>query len=170
MVRRTALEPPRFGSLIDHLALLPDPWIDRTKRHLWREIVVMAVWAVTWGAGTWVDLAASGRAKDEWGKRFLPLPHGIPSHDTFARVFARVNPEALPTCVLAWLEGVRERTGGQVGGQGSAVDGQAARPRVDRALGRRPLHMVSAWAPETGLGLGQVAVEEQNHELTAIPE
>jgi predicted transposase YbfD/YdcC len=164
------MEHPRLSSLIDHLALLPDPRIDRTKRHLWLDIVVMAVCAVIGGAATWVDLAEYGRAKYAWLKRFLPLPHGIPSHDTFARVFARLNPDAFRTCFLAWLEGVRERTGGQLGGQGIAVDGKTSRHRFDRALGRSPLRMVRAWATTTGLVLGQVAVEEKSHEITAIPE
>jgi predicted transposase YbfD/YdcC len=164
------MEHPRFGSLIDHFAPLPDPRIDRTKRHLLLDIVVIAVCAVICGADTWVDLAEYGRAKYEWLKRFLPLPHGIPSHDTFARVFARLNPDAFRTCFLAWLEGVRERTGGQLGGQGIAVDGKTSRHSFDRALGRSPLHMVSAWATQTGLVLGQVAVEEKSNEITAIPE
>jgi predicted transposase YbfD/YdcC len=81
-----------------------------------------------------------------------------------------LNPDAFRTCFLAWLEAVRERTGGQLGGQGIAVDGKTSRHRFDRALGRRPLHMVSAWATETGLVLGQVAVEEKRNEITASPE
>jgi hypothetical protein len=85
-------------------------------------------------------------------------------------VFARLNPDAFRTCVLAWLEGVREQTGGQLGSQRMAVDGKTARHRFDRALGRSPLHLVSAWATETGLVLGQVAVEEKSNEITAIPE
>jgi predicted transposase YbfD/YdcC len=163
------MENSRLGSLLDHFALLPDPRIDRTKRHLLLDIVVIAVCAVICGADAWVDLAEYGRAKYEWLKRFLPLPHGIPSHDTFARVFARLNPDASRTCFLAWLEGVREQTGGQLGGQCIAVDGKTSRHSFDRALGRSPLHLVSAWATEAGLVLGQVAVAEKSNEITAIP-
>jgi predicted transposase YbfD/YdcC len=164
------MEHPRLGWLIDHFALLPDPRIDRTKRHLLLDIVVIAVCAVICGADTWVDLAEYGRAKHAWLKRFLSLPHGIPSPDTFARVFARLTPDAFRTCFLGWLEGVREQTGGQLGSQRIAVDGKTSRPSFDRALGRSPLHLVSAWATEPGLVLGQVAVEEKSNEITAIPE
>jgi hypothetical protein len=163
------MEHPTFGSLIEHLALLPAPRSDRTKRPLWLDLVGMAVCAVRCGADTWVELAAYGRAKYAGFKRFLPLPHGSPSHDTGARVFARLNPDALRSCVLAGLEGGRERTGGQWGGPGLAIDGKPSRHHFDRALGRSPLHMVSAGAPEPGLVLGQVAVEEKSHESTAIP-
>ena len=83
---------------------------------------------------------------------------------------ARLTPDAFRTCVLGWLEGVREQTGGQLGSQGMAVDGKTSRHRFDRAIGRSPLHWVSAWATETGLVLGQVAVAAKSHELTAIPE
>ena len=81
-----------------------------------------------------------------------------------------MNPDAFRTCFLAWLEGVREQTGGQLGGQYIAIDGKTSRHSFDRALGRSPLHLVSAWATETGLVLGQVAVEEKSNEITAIPE
>jgi hypothetical protein len=94
----------------------------------------------------------------------------MPSHETVARVFARVNPDAFRTCFLGWLEGVREQTGGQLGSQGMAVDGKTSRHRFDRAIGRSPWHLVSAGATETGLVLGPVAVEEKSHEITAIPE
>jgi len=164
------MENLRLGSLVDHFALLSDPRIDRTKRHLLLDIVVIAVGAVIGGADTCVDLAEYGRAKYEWLKRFLPLPHGIPSHDTFAWVFARLNPDAFRTCFLAWLEGVREQTGGLLGGQCIAIDGKTSRHSFDRALGRSPLHLISAWATETGLVLGQVALEEKSNEITAIPE
>jgi predicted transposase YbfD/YdcC len=169
-VRRTTIENLRLGSLVDHFALLPDPRIDRTKRHLLLDIVVITVCAVLCGADTWVDLAEYGRGKYEWLKRFLPVTHRIPSHDTFARVFARLNSDAFRTCFLAWLEGVREQTGGQLAGQCMAVDGKTSRHSFDRAIGRSPWHVVSAWATETGLVLGQVAVEEKSNEITAIPE
>lgn len=94
----------------------------------------------------------------------------MPSPETLARVCARVHPDACRTCVLGWLEGVREQTGGQRGRPCMAVDGKTSRHRFDRAIGRSPLHLVRAWATETGLVLGQVAVAEQSHEITAIPE
>ena len=163
------MEHPRFGSLIAHVALLPDPRIDRTTRHLVLDSVVMAVCAVLGGADTWGDLAESGRATAEGLQRVLPRPQGSPSPATVARVCARLNPAAFRPCCLAWLAGVRERTGGPVGGQGLAGDGKTARQSVARALGRSPVHRVRAWATDTGLVLGQVAVEEKRHASTALP-
>lgn len=85
-------------------------------------------------------------------------------------MFARLHPDAFRTCFLGWLEGVREQTGGQLGSQCIAVDGKTSRHRFDRAIGRSPWPLVSAWATETGLVLGQVAVEAKSNEITAIPE
>ena len=143
--------------------------MDRTKRHLLLDIVVIAVCAVICGADTWVDIEEYGRAKYEWLKRFLPLPHGIPSHDTFARVFARLAPEAFRTCFLAWLTEVQARIGGPLASQLVAMDGKAARHSCDRAIARGPLPRVSAWATASHLGLGQMAVEPKSNAITAIP-
>jgi DDE_Tnp_1-associated len=106
------METSKPGPLVEHFTLLPDPLVDQTKRHLLLDIVVIAVCAVICGADTWVDIEEYGRAKYAWLKRFLPLPSGIPSHDTFARVFARLEPEAFRTCFLAWLSEVQEQLGG----------------------------------------------------------
>jgi predicted transposase YbfD/YdcC len=163
------MEPSKLRPLVEHFALLPDPRVDRTKRHLLLDIVVVAVCAVIGGADTWVDIEEYGRAKYEWLKRFLPLPNGIPSHDTFARVFARLEPEAFRTCFLAWLTEVQERLGGPLASQLVASDGKAVRHSFDRAIERGPLHLVSAWATAAHLVLGQVAVEQKSNEITAIP-
>src|SRR4051794_33505030 len=109
LVGRTAMETSKRGRLSEHFALRPDPRVDRTKRHLLLDIVVIAVCAGMCGADTWVDIEAYGRATYEWLKRFLPWPQGIPSHDTVARVCARLAPEAFRTCLLAWLTAVQER-------------------------------------------------------------
>jgi predicted transposase YbfD/YdcC len=159
----------QLGRLSEHFARLPDPRVDRTKRHLLLDIVVIAVCAVICGADTWVDIEEYGRAKHEWLQRFLALPHGIPSHDTFARVFARLKPEAFRTCFLAWLTEVQQQIGGPLAGQLVAIDGKTARHSFDRAIDRGPLHMVSAWATAAHLVLGQVAVEQKSNEITAIP-
>jgi hypothetical protein len=163
------METSKLGLLSEHFALLPDPRVDRTTRHLLVAIVVIAVCAVIWGADTWVDIEEYGRAKDEWLKRFLPLPHGIPAHETFARVFARLAPEAFRTCFLAWLTAGQERRGGPLASQLVAIDGKAARHSFDRAIDRGPLHLVSAWATASHLVFGQMAVEQKSHEITAIP-
>jgi predicted transposase YbfD/YdcC len=133
------------------------------------EIVVIAVCAVMCGADTWVDSEEYGCAKDEWLKRFLPLPQGMPSHDTFARVFARLAPEAFRTSFLAWLMEVQERIGEPLASQLVGIDGKAARHSFDRAIDRGPLHMVSAWATASHLVLGQIAVAPNRNESTAIP-
>jgi predicted transposase YbfD/YdcC len=163
------METSKLRPLVEHFALLPDPRVDRTKRHLLLDIVVIAVCAVICGADTWVDIEEYGRAKYEWLKRFLPLPNGIPSHDTLARVFARLEPEAVRTCFLAWLTAVQEQIGGPLASQLVAIDGKAVRHSFDRAIDRGPLHMVSAWATAAHLVLGQVAVEQKSNEITAIP-
>jgi predicted transposase YbfD/YdcC len=132
-------------------------------------MVVIAVCAVMCGADTWVDIEEDGRAKYEWLKRVLPLPHGIPSHDTLARVLARLKPEAFRSGFLAWLTEVQEQIGGPLASQLVAIDGQAARHSFDRAINRDPFHLVSAWATAAHVVLGQVAVEQKSHEITAIP-
>lgn len=163
------METSQLGRLSEHFAQLPDPRVDRTKRHLLLDMVVMAVCAVMCGADTWVDIEEYGRAKYAWLKSFLPLPHGIPSHATFARGFARLRPEAFRTCFLAWLTEVQEQIGGPLASQLVAIDGKAARHTFDRAIDRGPLHRVSAWATAAHLVLGQVAVEQKSNEITAIP-
>jgi predicted transposase YbfD/YdcC len=163
------MEPSTLRPLVEHFALLPDPRVDRTNRHLLLDIVVVAVCAVICGADTWVGIEEYGRAKYEWLKRFLPLPNGIPSPDPFARVFARLAPEAFRPCFLAWLAEAQERREEPLASHLVAIDGKAARHSVDRAMGRGPLHLVSAWATAAHLVLGQVAVEQKSNEITAIP-
>jgi hypothetical protein len=162
------MEPSKLRPLVEQFALLPDPRVDRTKRHLLLDIVVIAVCAVICGADTSVDIEEYGRAKYAWLKRLLPLPHGIPTHDTFGRVLARLEPEAFRTCFLAWLTEVQERIGGPLASQVVAIDGKAARHSFDRAIDRGPLPLVSAWAT-AHLVLGQVAIEQKSNEITAIP-
>jgi hypothetical protein len=130
------METSKLGLLSEHFARLADPRVDRTKRHLLLDIVVIAVCAVICGADTWVDIEEYGRTKYEWLKRFLPLPHEIPSHDTFARVFARLAPEAFRICFLAWLIEVQARIGAPLASQVVAIDGKAARHSFNRAIDR----------------------------------
>jgi DDE_Tnp_1-associated len=163
------METSQLGLLSAHVARGPDPRVDRTTRHLWLDSGVIAVCAVMCGAETWVEIAGYGRAKYEWVKRFLPLPHGIPSHATLARVLARVAPEAVRPCFLAWLSQVQARIGGPLAGHLVASEGKAARPSLNRAIDRGPLHRVSAWATASHLVVGQRAVEQKRHESTAIP-
>jgi len=157
-------EHPR-AAITEDFAELTDPRVERTKRHLLLDILVIALCAVICGAEGWVDLEAYGKAKEEWLRQFLLLPHGIPSHDTFARVLARLDPEELQTCFLRWIRAVREVTAGEV----VAIDGKTLRRSFDQASGKGAIAMVSAWATANQLVLGQQKVDEKSNEITAIP-
>jgi predicted transposase YbfD/YdcC len=159
------MSEPRPATLQEHFAELTDPRVDRGKLHLLLDILVIALCAVICGADTWVEMEAYGRAKEEWLKQFLPLPNGIPSHDTFARVLARLKPEELQRCFLNWIRAVSELTHGEV----VAIDGKTLRRSFDRAAGKGAIHMVSAWATANRLVLGQQQVDEKSNEITAIP-
>jgi predicted transposase YbfD/YdcC len=149
----------------EYFAELTDPRVERTKRHLLMDILVIALCAVLCGAEGWVDLETYGKAKENWLRQFLALPHGIPSHDTFARVLARLDPEELQACFLRWIQAVSEVTAGEV----VAIDGKTLRHSFDRAAGKGAITMVSAWATANQLVLGQQKVDEGSNEITAIP-
>jgi predicted transposase YbfD/YdcC len=129
------------------------------------EIVTIALCGVLCGADDWVSIEAFGQEKIDWLRTFLALPGGIPSHDTFGRVFARLDPDEFRGCFLAWVRAVV----GEVGAQVVAVDGKTLRGSHDRAAGKEALHLVSAWATASGLVLGQVATDAKSNEITAIP-
>lgn len=152
-------------SLARHLAELPDPRLDRTKKHALGDILIIALCATIAGADSWEEVQRFGEAKAEWLRGFLSLPHGIPSHDTFNRVFARLDPKAFGKCVAGWIDGVCEVTGLRH----VAIDGKAARS-APRSTFSGCLHLVNAWATENRLILGQEAVADGSHELAAIPE
>jgi hypothetical protein len=140
--------------------------VDRTKEHSLRDILVIAVLAMLCGAETFVDFQDFGRAKEAWLRTFLKLPGGIPSHDTFNRVFTLLDPGQFAECFRNWTQGLRETIGGEI----VAVDGKTLRRSHDRARGRGAIHLVSAWATDNGLVLGQVKVDDKSNEITAIPE
>ena len=150
----------------EHFGELEDPRIDRTKRHKLIDIIVITICAVISGADDWVSIAMYGCAKYEWLKEFLELPNGIPSHDTFARVFARINPEQFQRCFINWIKSVDKKIPGEV----IAVDGKTLRGSYDKTGDQGPIHMVSAWATEKKLVLGQRKVDDKSNEITAIPE
>jgi predicted transposase YbfD/YdcC len=152
-------------ALTRHFADLPDPRVERTKKHALGDILVITVCAVICGADTFEEVERFGNAKHDWLKRFLALPHGIPSHDTFNRVFAALDPEKFGGCFARWMADLWEVTGlRQV-----AVDGKAVR-RAPRDTFSGCLHLVSAWATENRLILGQQAVADGSHEIAAVPE
>jgi predicted transposase YbfD/YdcC len=143
---------------------LPDPRLERTRVQQLVDIITIALCAVLCGADDWVAVEAFGRAKEGWLRRFLALPGGIPSHDTFGRVFARLDPIAFGRGFEKWVQRVAPQTLGQV-----AIDGKTLRRSHDQWKGQDALHLVSAWAKESGLVLGQVAIEADSNEITAIP-
>jgi predicted transposase YbfD/YdcC len=155
------------SDLFAHFADLPDP----RKRphecdHLLFDIISIAILAVICGADDVTAMATFGQARQEWLKTFLALPHGIPSHDTFGRVLARLQPRAFERCFRRWVASVAQLTDGEV----VAIDGKTARRSHARAQGQGPLALVSAWAQANRLTLGQYKVAEASNEITAVPE
>ena len=155
-----------IASIEHHFSDLEDPRIDRSKLHELLDIVVIAICAVICGADTWVEAESYGQAKLKWFQTFLELPNGIPSHDTFGRVFAALDPDQFRTCFLSWITTVSEVTKGQV----IAIDGKTLRRSHDKVLGKGAIVMVSAWATANHMVLGQVKVDQKSNEITAIPE
>jgi predicted transposase YbfD/YdcC len=154
-----------LGSISAHFSKLEDPRIERRKLHPLLNILVIAICGVISGAENWVDIELYGNLKKEWLKQFLDLRHGIPSHDTFGRVFRMLKAEAFQECFLGWVKAISEVTRGQV----IAIDGKELRHSMDERLGRRAIHMVSAWASENRLVLAQQKVDAKSNEITAIP-
>jgi predicted transposase YbfD/YdcC len=155
----------KLRSLMAHFERLDDPRVERTRKHNLLDVVAIALCAVICGADSWPDVEAFGKAKEAWLRRFLALPNGIPSHDTFGRVFARLDPEQFSACFAAWVAEVARR----LGMKRVAIDGKSLRGAHDRRNGRAALHLVSAWATEAHLVLGQEAVADKSNEITAIP-
>jgi predicted transposase YbfD/YdcC len=153
-------------TLVEHFSRIADPRIDRTKRHKLIDILVIAICATICGADGWEEYELFGQAKLDWFKTFLELPNGIPSDDTFRRVFGRINPRQFQHCFLAWVRSVSELTKGHV----VALDGKQSRRSYDRATGKTAINVVSAWARENKMVLGQVKVDNKSNEITAIPE
>ncbi len=157
-------ELPRT-SISEHFATLTDPRRDHLKAHRLLDILTIALCAVICGADDWVEVETFGRAKVAWLRTFLELPGGIPSHDTFGRVFARLDPDEFRRCFIPWVQAVVGAPGRQV----VAVDGKTLRRSHDRGAGKAALHLVSAWASTSGVVLGQVATDAKSNEITAIP-
>src|SRR5262245_17033305 len=133
---------PRVGALTKHFAKLPDPRVRGRTRHRLLDVVVLAICAVIANCDDWPDLALFARKREAWFRRFLALPNGVPSHDTFERVFAHLDPCALERCCIAWLQAVA----GLLGLGHIAVDGKTLCGSAGSKLG--PLHLVSAWATQ----------------------
>lgn len=143
-----------------------DPRVDRTKAHSLYNILVITLCAVLCGADTWTDVALFGRTKRAWLETFLNLPNGIPSHDTFGRVFSRLDPQQLEACFMAFTSRLAEAIGGNV----MAIDGKTLRRSFDKAGKKSAIHMVSAWCESNRMVLGQLATDAKSNEITAIPK
>jgi len=152
-------------SLIKHFSCLEDPRDSTKARHKLLDMIAISVAAVICGADDWVGIAEFGEAKAAWFRQFLDLSNGIPSHDTFGRVFSLLAPQAFEECFRAWVSAVRQAVPDEV----VAIDGKSVRRSHCRGAGLGPLHMVSAWATDNRVVLGQVATEAKSNEITAIP-
>lgn len=157
---------PEIGSIAKHFSRVKDPRIDRTKRHRLLDIIIIAICGVICGADSWVDIELFGKTKIEWLKTFLKLSNGIPSHDTFGRVFAALNPVEFESSFMEWVQAINQLTQGQV----IAIDGKQLRGSHDSRAGKNAIYMVSAWATENQLVLGQRKVDDKSNEITAIPK
>ena len=149
----------------ERFSALTDPRMERTKRHLLLDMVVIALCAAICGANGWADVERFGKAKLDWLSQFLDLPNGIPSHDTFGRLFARLDTNEFLTCLHNWLRSLKLA----LKDKHIAIDGKTVRHSFDKATGKSALHLVSAWASDVRISLGQVAVDEKSNEITAVP-
>lgn len=162
----TSSESAPSPVLTEYFADLDDPRREGSTDYPLSEIIVLTICAVICGADGFTSIASFGEAKKDWFGRFLELEHGIPSHDTIGRLFGLLAPEAFEDCFSRWIEAACEHTGGEV----VAIDGKTLRRSYDRASNKAALHMVSAWASENGVALGQVKTSDKSNEITAIPE
>lgn len=156
-----------IASIQAHFSTLPDPRrADSRTRHKLPDMIVIAICAVICGADSWVSVESFGHAKFNYLSRFLELPHGIPSHDTFGRVFGLIDSTQFEQCFINWISDVIQVTDGEV----VAVDGKQLRRSYDTSTDTAPIHLVSAWASGQSVTLGQLRVADHSNEIPAIPQ
>lgn len=174
------MKPTSIASVESHFASLEDPRSGPAQRHHFIDILVIAICADTpsaetsglragsiiCGADGWVAVEAFGKAKYNWLSTFLQLPHGIPSHDTFTRVFRTLNPQQFERCFFDWIRAVSQLTEGEI----IPIDGKQLRRSHDSEDGKAAIHLVSAWSSAQGLALAQVKVDDKSNEIVAIPQ
>ena len=165
------MRSPERSELVEALKAVPDPRRQcQNLRHPLADVLALGFCGVLCGCDDFVEIEEFARSKVDFFRRFLALPHGVPSHDTFRRVFQAVCPQALQRCLIAWLQGLRQAAPpGPGDGAVVAIDGKTLRRTFDRGRGLGALHLVSAWASANGLTLGQVAAGAKSNEITAIP-
>lgn len=153
-------------SITKQFAVLKDPRLSRRRLHNLLDIVVISICGIIAGGDTWEHIELFGKKHHDWLKRFLRLPNGIPSHDTIQRVFDRLDPLAFQRCFTQWTQALCQK----MGLKQIAIDGKTLRGSASPKKGLSALHLVSAWATEQQLVLGQVAVDSKSNEITAIPK
>ena len=156
---------PKY-SIVEHFDDIEDIRIERGKKHKLIDIITISICAVVCGADGWIDIEMYGIARKKWLEKFLELPNGIPSHDTFARVFSQINPDEFNKSFLSWIKGISKITAGEI----IAFDGKQSRNSGDEKNGQGVINTVSAWAASNRLVLGQKKVEGKSNEITALPE
>lgn len=159
------MKSPSIISLAEHFAELEDPRVERTRVHPLINIVLIGLCAVICGAQSFTQMEQFGKAKRQWLSKFLDLSRGIPSHDTFNKVFARLKPEQFEKCLLSWISALHEATEGGI----IAIDGKTLRGSYNPRDGKAAIHMVSAWATANHLSLASRVVDEKSNEIPAIP-
>jgi predicted transposase YbfD/YdcC len=153
-------------TIIEYFAELTDPRIERCKDHKLIDIVFIAICALICGAEGFTDMEEFGKAKQDWLRQFLELPNGIPSHDTFGRIFARLKPKEFQQCFINWVRAVMKATDVEI----VPIDGKSLRRSHNRSAGQEAIELVSAWALNNRLVLGQVKVDTESNEITAVPQ
>lgn len=151
--------------ILTHFETLTDPRIERTKKHALTDLVAIALCGAICGADTWADVERFGNEKIDWFRTFLSLENGVPSHDTFGRVFAMLDTDGFYACLTDWVAGLQL----DLEGRTVAIDGKTLRRSFDKSSGRGALHVVNAWASELRLSLGQLATDAKSNEITAVP-
>jgi predicted transposase YbfD/YdcC len=154
------------SSIVECFSEIEDIRIERGKKHKLIDIITISICAVVCGADGWTDIELDGIARKKWLSKFLELPNGIPSHDTFARVFSQIDPDAFNKSFLSWIKGISQITTGEI----IAFDGKQSRNSEDEKNGRGVINTVSAWVTSNRLVLGQKKVEGKSNEITALPE
>ena len=160
------MTPKLTQTIKTHFGDIDDPRYHHSPPQLLLDIITIALCAIISGANDWEAVAAFGRAKEDWLRTILRLPNGIPSADTFERVFAQIDPQQFQAGFISWVAAISHLTAGEV----VAIDGKTLCGSIDRSNDRKAIHMVSAWASQNRLVLGQVKVDDKSNEITAIPE
>jgi predicted transposase YbfD/YdcC len=166
MLTKTSKKIQLSEEFLESFSVIPDKRINRNKRHSLKNILIIAICGILCGADSWLAIEKIGKCKLKWFRKFLWLPHGIPSHDTFARIFVWLDPKGLQDFLAKWANEFHEL----VEGETIAIDGKTQKRSFDCASKKSAIHMVTAFACESGLALGLTKVASKSNEIKAIPE